>query len=84
MTEARRLDDARAHARARDRLVAVVGCDCEIRWDADHCLQGHVDLDGSHLVVIAGRDDTHEPLVLTESEWDALRRGIPVAAARSR
>jgi hypothetical protein len=84
MTEARRLDDARAHARAHDRLVAVVGCDCEIRWDADHCLQGHVDLDGSHLVVIAGRDDAHEPLVLTEDEWDAMRRGVRIAAARSR
>ena len=84
MTERHRLDDARARARAHDRLVAVVGCDCEIRWDADHCLQGHVELDGSHLIVIAGRDDAHEPLVLTEREWDAVRRGVEVAAPHPR
>ena len=84
MTAARRLDDARAHARAHDRLVEVVGCDCEIRWDAEHCLQGHVDVGGSHLVVIAARDDAHETLVLTENEWDAVRRGTPLAAARYR
>jgi hypothetical protein len=82
MAEVHRFDDARAHARAHDRLVAAVGCECEIHWDADHCLQGHVDLDGSHLVVIACRDDAHQPLVLSEDEWDALRRGVehPVAA----
>ena len=82
MTAAHRLDDAKAHARAHDRLVDAVGSECEIRWDADHCLQGHVDIDGSHLVVIACRDDAHEPLVLSERDWDALRRGVRPAPAR--
>lgn len=76
MSQARRLDDVQAHARAHDHLAAVMGCDHEIRWDADHCLQGHVDHDGVHLVVIACRDEVHEPLVLSEREWDALRRGV--------
>ncbi len=82
MAAVHRFDDARAHARAHDRLVAAVGCECEIHWDTDHCLQGHVDHDGSHLVVIACRDDAHQPLVLSEDEWDALRRGVehPVPA----
>jgi hypothetical protein len=62
----------------------VVGCDCEIQWDANHCLQGHVDLDGSHLVVIACRDDAHEPLALTEGEWDAVRRGVRPSAVQTR
>jgi hypothetical protein len=45
-----------------------------------HHLQGHVDVDGQHLVVIAPRDDEHTPLVLSDSEWEALRRGSVVAA----
>ncbi len=84
MNRPQRLDDDQAHALAHDRLTAVVGCDCEIRWDAEHCLQGHVDLDGSHLVVIACRDVLHRPLVLTEDQWDALRRGVEPALASSR
>jgi hypothetical protein len=79
MNQVERLDDDRAHARAHDHLVAAVGCDCDIRWDDEHCLQGHVDLDGCHLVVIACRDDAHEPLVLSEDDWDALRRGVELA-----
>jgi hypothetical protein len=52
-------------------------------WDADHCLQGHADVDGSHLVVIASRDDAHEPVVLSEDDWDAVRRGLPALARSS-
>jgi len=81
MTQVHRIDDASAHARARQRLAAVVGCECEISWDADHCLQGHADVDGSHLVVIASRDDAHEPVVLSEDDWDAVRRGIPARSS---
>jgi hypothetical protein len=51
-----------------------------VRWDSDHHLQGHVDVRGQHLVVIAPRDDDHTPLVLSEAEWDALRRGWMSAA----
>ncbi len=78
MTTTHRLDDDRAHARAEAALSEVVGCSHTIRWDDDHCLQGHVDHDGAHLVVIACRDAEHEPLVLSEDEWDALRRGVDI------
>jgi hypothetical protein len=33
-------------------------------------------------VVIACRDEDHEPLVLSERDWDALRRGVRPALAR--
>lgn len=73
-----RLDDDHAHRRALELLAAVAGPDCVSRvcWDCEHHLQGHVDVDGEHLVLIAPRDDEHEPLVLSEDEWDALRHGL--------
>jgi hypothetical protein len=75
-----RLDDHAAHRRALDLLARLVGeeCTAHVCWDLDHHLQGHVDVDGQHLVLIAPRDDEHAPLVLTEDDWDALRRGCSV------
>lgn len=77
-----RLDDDQAHRKALTRLAEVAGAECAERvyWDPVHHLQGHVDVDGTHLVVIATRDDDHTPLVLSECEWDALRRGALTAA----
>lgn len=77
-----RLDDEQAHQRALQLLAQLLGCDCSERvcWDPDHILQGHVDLHGDHLVVIAPRDEDHGPLVLTEADWDALRHGVTVGA----
>jgi hypothetical protein len=82
MKRCRRFDDEQAHERALRHLAACVGGDCASRvcWDPDHQLQGHVDVDGRHLVVIAARDDAHEPRVLSELEWDALRRGLLAVA----
>lgn len=78
----RRFDDDHAHQRALERLAAVAGDDCVTRvcWDAEHHLQGHVEVAGQHLVVIACRDDGHDPLVLSEQDWDAIRRGRVTAA----
>ena len=72
-----RFDDDQAHQRAERYLDSVFGaaCACEVRWDCDHHLQGHLDHCGTHLVVIAPRDDEHEPIVMSETEWDACRRG---------
>ncbi len=72
-----RFDDVEAHERAMRRLAEVAGPECvdQVTWDPDHHLQGHVDVGDTHLVVIAPRDDEHQTLVLSESEWDALRRG---------
>jgi len=46
-----------------------------VRWDSDHHLQGHLNHFGQHLVVIAPRDDEHDPIVMSDTEWDARRRG---------
>ncbi len=77
MPHNRRFDDEQAHQRALLELARRVGSECcsRVCWDRDHHLQGHVDVNGEHLVVIAPRDDEHVPLVLPESDWDALRRG---------
>ena len=76
-----RVDDDRAHRRAMRHLATVIGADRvgAVRWDPDHHLQGHVDVAGQHLVVIAARDDEHAPLVLSEADWDALRHGCITA-----
>jgi hypothetical protein len=72
-----RFDDDQAHQRAERYLASVLGADCagEVCWDGDHHLQGHLDHSGEHLVVIAPRDDEHDPIVMSETEWDACRRG---------
>jgi hypothetical protein len=72
-----RFDDDQAHQRAERFLASVLGADrgCEVLWDTDHHLQGHLDDCGQHLVVIAPRDNEHDPIVMSETEWDACRRG---------
>jgi hypothetical protein len=78
-----RLDDDQAHERALAHLAAAVGgpeCTERVCWDPDHHLQGHVEIGGEHLVLIAPRDDAHQPLLLAEAEWDALRRGCLAVA----
>ncbi len=73
-----RHSDEQARERALAHLHDGIGCDHpEVCWDTVHHLQGHVDVDGRHLVLIAPRDDAHEPLVLTEADWDALRHPTP-------
>lgn len=72
-----RLDDEQAHREALAYLAAVLGPECAagVCWDLDHHLQGHLEVCGEHLVVIAPRDVAHHPLVLSEADWDALRHG---------
>ena len=72
-----RFDDDQAHQRAERYLASVLGKNfaCEVHWDGDHHLQGHLDHSGRHLVVIAPRDDEHHPIVMSETEWDTCRRG---------
>ena len=62
-------------ARAHAYLVNLIGARAHtLTWDSTHCLQGHVHLAGGELVMIAPRDGSHEPVVLTEPVWDAVRR----------
>lgn len=71
-----RLADEQAHDVAERRLAELAGrpVDATVVWDPEHHLQGHVEIDGEHVVLIAPRDCDHEPLLLTESAWDELRR----------
>ncbi len=73
----RRFDDDQAHRLAEEYLSSVFGADVvpEVYWDGDHHLQGHVNHSGCHLVVIAPRDDEHDPIVMSETAWDAYHRG---------
>jgi hypothetical protein len=60
-----RFDDDQAHRRAERYLASVLGGDwaSKVRWDGDHLLQGHLDHSGSHFVLIAPRDNEHDPHV---------------------
>ena len=82
MARSRRFDDEQAQRRALHHLTDCVGRDCsgEVCWDPVHHLQGHIEVNGEHLVLIASRDDDHDPLVLSEADWDALRHGGLVPA----
>jgi hypothetical protein len=72
-----RLDDEQAHQEALAYLAAVLGPECAagVCWDLDHHLQGHLEVCGKHLVIIAPRDVHHHPHVMSEADWDALRHG---------
>lgn len=80
-TASTRYTDDAAHRHAIEHAVVVLGLDAEpsVTWDRDHHLQGHLDVSGVHLVLIAARTDDHDPRLLTESEWDGLRHGLAAA-----
>ena len=62
-------------ARAHKFLVELVGGRSHsLTWDSTHCLQGHVHIGSRELVVIAARNEAHNPVVLTPPSWDAVRR----------
>jgi hypothetical protein len=62
-------------ARAYDFLVRLAGTRPEtLTWDSTHRLQGHAHLGDHELVVIATRNASQRPVVLTEPGWDAVRR----------
>jgi len=71
----KRLNDEEAHDLAVRRLVELLGsADVPaVAWDADHHLQGHLDVAGHHMVLIAPRTPDHAPLLLTDEDWDSLR-----------
>ena len=71
-----RLNDDEAHDLAVRHLVGLLGAATPppVAWDADHHLQGHLDVAGRHMVLIAPRTPDHQPLLLSDEDWDALRR----------
>jgi hypothetical protein len=76
MSTATRLDDETAHDQAVRHVAHRLGLSTPpvVAWDIDHHLQGHLDVAGSHMVLIAPRTSDHEPLLLSDADWDALRR----------
>ena len=71
-----RLDDETAHDQALRHLAHELGLDISpsVAWDGDHHLQGHLDVAGAHMVLIAPRTSDHMPLLLTDTDWAELRR----------
>lgn len=67
--------DRDCRARAHAYLVELIGTrPADLTWDSTHCLQGHVRVGCCELVLIAPRDASHVPVVLTAPNWDAVRR----------
>jgi hypothetical protein len=64
----------KCQANAHAYLVGLIGGRAELLWDSTHCLQGHVRLGRHEIVVIATRDASHHPVVLTAPNWEAVRR----------
>ena len=78
-----RLNDEEAHDLAVRHLAELLGSSTlpSIAWDVDHLLQGHLDVAGHHMVLIATRTTDRSPLLLTDEVWDSLRRTHCHAAA---
>ena len=71
MATASRLTEHEGRARAGRHLRQLIGPAAnDLCWDQIHHLQGHVHVGQRELVVIAPRDTTHEPIVLTAEDWD--------------
>ena len=70
-----RLDDQAAHDQALLHVAHELGLGTApvVSWDGDHHLQGHLDVAGAHMVLIAARTSDHMPLLLTDADWDQLR-----------
>ena len=67
--------DIDCQARASEFLTDLIGSPPEnLLWDDTYHLQGHSQLHGRELVVIAPRDEHHQTVVLTAEDWDAIRR----------
>ena len=67
--------DIECRAKASEFLTELIGSPPEdLLWDDTHHLQGHSQLHGRELVVIAPRDEYHQTVVLTAEDWDAVRR----------
>ncbi|MEP7048171.1 MAG: hypothetical protein ABI949_15880 [Ilumatobacteraceae bacterium] len=71
-----RLNDEEAHDLAVRHLADLFGSKTPppVAWDVDHHLQGHLDVAGHHMVLIATRTKDRSPLLLTDQDWDSLRR----------
>jgi hypothetical protein len=70
----RRADDE-CQTSAGDFLRSLIGAaPDDLLWDDIHHLQGHAHCSGREIIVIASRDSSHHPLVLTLADWETIRR----------
>ena len=70
----RRRPDGDCRAHAGEFLNALIGAPPDdLSWDDTNRLEGHAHLGGRELIVIAGRDATHQPIVLTVEDWGYVR-----------
>ncbi len=68
------MNDDEGQRRARLYLKRILGSTpIDLCWDETHHMQGHVHIADRELVIIAPRDESHEPVVLTAEDWDEIR-----------
>jgi len=66
-----RFEVAECRARACRLFVDVVGAPVGLlHWDDTHHLQAHAHVGNRDFVLIASRDDAHEPVLLDKDDWD--------------
>jgi hypothetical protein len=74
--DGRRGDDE-CQASAGAFLRELIGAAPEhLVWDGNHHLQGHAHCGGRELVLIASRDASHRPVVMTVEDWDTIRHSF--------
>ncbi len=74
-TDHHRWSDAEGWSIATDYLRSLIGVvPSDLAWDDAHHLQGHAHVGETELVVIAPRDDAHDTVVLTATDWEDVRR----------
>jgi hypothetical protein len=72
-----RRDDDECQASASQFLRELIGAEPDdLLWDVEHHLQGHAHWSGREIIVIASRDDSHRPVVLTAEDWDTIRHSF--------
>ena len=73
MLRPERLTEHEGRARAGRHLSRLIGnAPNDLCWDDDHHLRGHVHIGEREFVVIAPRDDVHEPILLLAEDWDEV------------
>jgi hypothetical protein len=79
----KRFTDDEAHDLAVRHIAGLLGSDAlpDVCWDEDHHLQGHLDVEGHHMVLIATRTPDRCPLLLTDEDWDSFRRTHSLVSA---
>jgi len=73
----RRRDDAACRARACRLFAEIVGAPQGVlRWDGQHHLQAHAHVGDRDYVLIAPRDEEHEPILLDKEDWDHVTHTV--------